>query len=787
MEPLFGLDFSRQTSVKRLAIDASMLSTLPSLPALEELAALNLQQDQFDALGIFTQVSRLTISGDYYALSQFDSTPFVKLTSIVIDSDSASVVNKERYIRGGSEASSASSGRLSSSLRASMASISIAVNDTWTNQTFTDAFCSYDSSSVTAITVTVVSSQKWFRLPSCISNWTGLQLIYCDRCQLPNFTALPTTPTTLNFMYSVGTWTQAEAGIVAVDHAEANFFDWSWLPNFSNLVSLYIVSSTINGTLPNQYSNPNLGIFSVAGTSAEKLNQFAGTIAPDWFSRFPSMITMVLTDNKLTGTIPNTRLANVVSMFFGNNQFTHWPALAINTTSGFTAPTKLKFIDLSNNALVEIPSESDFQSMILQQFVINGNPGLAGRSFPNIFVNTSVARGSALVGTITASGCGFVGALPEIPSSQISLYASSSMRLSFDNNAFSGTVPSSWSGLSLNLLNLSSNALSGTLATVNQSTGLIASQFITSAETLSVNGNNFTGVMFNISSMTTMTSLSAQMPNVDFCATARLSASQDAILFPQTKLTTCTFYHTNASECMWAYPTKCLGDVSPGAPQPIAPPSYSTPVSQCPLPSPGASFTCVGKNWVSTGSVTQETVILPSGSSTAVSGNLTTSSIIFSGITSNLLATGCISAGNGSSLTVTVELSQEDVERIGTKPYTQSFLTQSSSCEEISASVITVVSSKVKTCKQVKVDKVSNSLGLAATFSLNTSKCNVWWIILVSVLCGLILVAIIVVVIVVSCNKNVREKLRPFSQSRRTRAFSARQTTSAAQAADVEP
>ena len=749
--PSISVDLSKQVTLKSLTVPSSMLASLPELPNLGALGLTDFQQESLALLENFPQVSRLSLEGDHYAISRVDASKFPALEHVEIHVTSSSPhddpLSREEE-----------SPKFFSSLRASI-SATVSVNDTWTNQSFTDYICNYDSSFVTSLSLTVTSSQKWFRLPSCLSNWPTLQLIQCVGCQLPNFTTLPTTLATLNFMSSVGTWTQAEAGIVAADHPEANFFDWSWLPIFPNLNVVYFVSSNINGTLPNQYSHPKLGLLSVAGATTARSLQFVGTIAPDWFSRFPSMITLVLSLNKLTGTIPNTGLANVTAIYAANNQFTHWPPLVINTTSGFTAPTKLKFVDLSNNALVEIPSESDFQSMILQQLLIPGNPGLAGRTFPNIFVNTSVVRTpTTLVQEISASGCGFAGELPEIPSSQLSLYASSSMRLSFDNNAFSGTVPSSWSGLSLTLLNLSSNELSGTLASFDSSNGEITSQFIVSAVRLFLDGNPFSGVMFNISSMTTLSSLSARMSNVDFCATARLSASQEDLLFPQQNLIKCIMDDTNASDCRWAYPTVCSTVLTPKAP--ISSPTSPLSPFGCPLPSPGPTFICVGSVWTSLVPVTQVTITVPASSTTVINGNLTTSSIVINSASSFINVSGCVTGPDGTTPEITVVLTQEDLEKIlkSGGSLSQNIITQLSACPAIPGSAVTIDTSAIKSCKTIKTDKVGTSSGLSATFTINSSKCNVWWIVLVSVLCVVAILAVIVIIVVFKVLQGRKER-----------------------------
>lgn len=61
------------------------------------------------------------------------------------------------------------------------------------------------------------------------------------------------------------------------------------------------------------------------------------------------------------------------------------------------------------------------------------------------------------------------------------------------------------------------------------------------------------------------------------------------------------------------------------------------------------------------------------------------------------------------------------------------------------------VSTKKKSgCKEVKAEKAKrDSKTIAAVFTLDTSKCNLWWIILVSVLGGILLIGILILILLV--------------------------------------
>lgn len=738
-------------SLKRVAIDASLLAHLPFLPLLEELAVVNMDRAAVALLQRFSQVSRLTLSGEHDPLSEVDTSSFTGLKNLVISITSPPRLTETL------ERDSSFPRALSSSAGVEL---NLFPNDTWTNTTLNDAVCGYPASQITQIQMTCdPASVRWFRLPSCISTWTAITYIATTSCQMSNFSVFPASLTSINIQNAYGTWSQTDAGTL-VDASTAHFFDWSWLPNLTSLASVLIFSSQdFNATLPNHISHPTLKtmLLYIPANALFKA-RLVGTISPSWFVQYPSMTIFGATNHNLTGTIPYYGLQKLTTLTLTGNQFTHWPSIVSNSSSGFGVPSGLINIALNNNNLVQIPSESDFQAMNVVFFTIGQNPSLS-TTFPNIFATPTVRTAATVVQSIAAAGCAFYGSLPSIPAYQTSLYSDATTVLSVDlsRNAMSGPIPATWATMKIPSLNLSSNAgLSGTLAEID-SNGLVVSQFLRDSGILDLSGTAFTGPMFNISNMPSLRSLTLGTANVDFCSANRSGLSYAS----QASIIICSL-GGNASACAQSYPSLCTFIASP-SPSP-------TPTSvSCPLPNPGTSFTCEAGVWVSTGSVTQGSITVPGSSTTVVLGNLSTTSIVVNSISSTINVTGCIINLNGTTPSITITLTESDLQKLikagGT--LTTQLLQQASSCNAISASSVNIDTSAIKSCKKIKTSKISSSSGFAATFTLSTSGCNTWWIILVSVVCGLILIGIIVVAVLSVAWPAFRTKLRPFSGRRK--------------------
>lgn len=176
---------------------------------------------------------------------------------------------------------------------------------------------------------------------------------------------------------------------------------------------------------------------------------------------------------------------------------------------------------------------------------------------------------------------------------------------------------------------------------------------------------------------------------------------------------------------------------------------------------PDPSWKCVGGAWTYQGLFTNSTIVIPSGSvSTIINGGLNSSTIVFQGVGGTLTITdGC-----AKELTsIVVELTPAQLSALSTKtPYT--LLSYPDTCSTPSLSI----TARTSGCKKVKVKTINASGTLSALFSIDSSKCNTWWIVLVSVVCGVIVLTAIVLAVVITLVPAARNKLLPYRQRSHT-------------------
>lgn len=186
------------------------------------------------------------------------------------------------------------------------------------------------------------------------------------------------------------------------------------------------------------------------------------------------------------------------------------------------------------------------------------------------------------------------------------------------------------------------------------------------------------------------------------------------------------------------------------------PPPYPT---ECP-PLPSNAFICIDGILVALGSIDETSIQLPPGT-VIIFGNLTTSSpITFSGTSTNINVTGCI-------VTPGIEISLEGQKdpSVGLPSGSVLLASQGIQCTQSIDVIPLTIKQSSKSCKKVKVKKdenLSTSTSLSVIFEIDNSDCNLKWIILGSVLGGVLLITIILVLIF-SFSKSARECARPFS------------------------
>ena len=777
------VDFSRQFSVNRLVLTGSMLHRVSFMPYLKDLVVMEFALDAVALVESFYNVSRLALSGSEVAISQVDQRKFKGLKHVAIEVRS-DVDWNQRRLEGPQ-----TRGTLFTAVYPHKA-LDLKVNDTWSNETLEEAVCN-GVANVTRLSIEASSATtKWFRVPQCISTWNSLTYLRLAYVMHPNFDALPSSMEHLWFSWLRGTWTNDDSGSLPGNYD----FDWSWLSQLPNMTSIILYQCGLLGTMPNAIVHPKLESLDLSSPFRDLPNRFTGTLNPDFFLNFPALHDLDVTNHQLTGTFPYYGLQTLKSIAATQNKFTHWPNFFINASDArMGAPYALDYIEFTDNELVQIPDAASL-SMLYQLDTLRmaNNRGLTGTRIPDVFV-TNPARTVGLR-NIYLANCGFVGTLPDIPESQFSLYAANEGPwYHAAHNQLSGPFPPSWKGLDFTWLHLNGNpGLNGTTASLSEDGTQVIEPFIKNVRYLNLDGLNITGVMPNITAWTLLTNLVVQnSPGVDFCAIPRnlppQQVNMSAPLFQPVSpwFSTCNLVGTNVGDCMWAYPPECalspqnlpismpppFSTPTPSSPSAVSPsavsPSAVSPTTIiCPPPSPGPSFICSDHGWISNISVVSPTIVI--ASPVTIVGNLTSANIVLTGVSSSITVSGCIvSSSNAThSVPITITLTEEDlktIEKGGGKSLTREFIKQSDSCPPLRASSV-FIKSPSNTCKRIKTNKIDTTSGLIATFSITSSKCNLWWIILISVLAGLLIVAIIIVLIVVTMSTRARHSLRPYTK-----------------------
>ena len=117
--------------------------------------------------------------------------------------------------------------------------------------------------------------------------------------------------------------------------------------------------------------------------------------------------------------------------------------------------------------------------------------------------------------------------------------------------------------------------------------------------------------------------------------------------------------------------------------------------------------------------------------------------------------------------TVSVSLSKDDIDQIDSAKSASALLIQSS-CSQQGTNILAVGASPKKSCQKTKVTPKSTANSLQATFTLSSSKCNVWWIVLVSVLGGILILLIVAIVVIRSLPEHHRRRIQPFYKTKDT-------------------
>lgn len=527
----------------------------------------------------------------------------------------------------------------------------------------------------------------------------------------------------------------------------ANFF--AYPSGFSMLQGFYVYlnDNRLSGTLPPSLLLPFEQQYLVLFTLDLSGNMLSGSIPTQLIAReivesYTSFFTLSLARNGLEGSIPPTLFANLTGMAAFNFD------ASSNKLSG-TLPT-----NLFPNGMT-LTSNNGAMSLKLDL----ANNSLTG-SIPNgLLALSSLANGPSPV-WLSVSDNQLSGT---IPSSLFNDFDSASLMLTAARNQLNGTLPTFLTGGNVFSLDVANNKLEGSIPNDWQSQN---PRDINLSNNAAINGT-FPLSLFTGTGITSFaakhTSLTGILPaigislgvfdlaytNIDFCNANSSPISNFAG-------TTCDLSNSTACTCQLTF-VPCIA---------LCPCSVTTKPSS----SSSSSAQCVNGAWS-----TASTLVISAGSGVVtITGNLTSSSVRFSDAISSINVTGC--ANNLAE--VSVELNDTAAREIGGSSIIggsrvlRDLVTVAEADENgtpcMDLSLVAVKASTTGTCRKVKSEKEAaqnNGKTLAAYFTVSSTSCNLWWIILSAALGGAVIIAVIIVIVCVTCCKCCKLKVRPYAAS----------------------
>ena len=491
-------------------------------------------------------------------------------------------------------------------------------------------------------------------------------------------------------------------------------------------------------------------------------NSFNGTIPANLFSGSLNrnislqLFELRLDHNHLTGTIPNnlihttidiqareeslsvdkmltsTSVNNAGSSSFGSRYKRAITVYAIETINYFA-------LNLASNRLSGSITSDLFRTTtsLPTSFVLDVSNNTLDGSIPNPLIPQS--SNSAAVVHLNFSKNGFVGSVPS------ACPTSTSYQLYVHQNKLTGSLSSNLSCNSTLFLDVSANS---------NLTGAIPESLFSSPLLRLLNASH-TNILGNLTSQAPNSVSLIDLSHTDIAFCSASSISSMALIRPGG----CILSATEACKCS-SYFSACqmeCPDCSPNT-------------------RPSIDFTCINGIWTAP-NIVVPTITVPSGAGTIVIGNTSSTSIIFNGLGSTVTVEGC--ATNLTSIVVTLD--KDDIEKLEkeggggggkggkSKPSFQRLLVllgRSSSGGEVNCTNLSDIgvstNMKSSSCKKVVVWKeersVDGSRTLGAYFRVDSSGCNKWWIIVVSVVVAVVIVGLaIAVVAAVFWNKHKRK------------------------------
>ena len=204
--------------------------------------------------------------------------------------------------------------------------------------------------------------------------------------------------------------------------------------------------------------------------------------------------------------------------------------------------------------------------------------------------------------------------------------------------------------------------------------------------------------------------------------------------------------------------TTSATNAPPNLPHTVPTPTAPTPICTNP-PTSSVIFACSTNNtWITNSSVTTPITV---NTPITVHGDFTPPKLTINGLNSTITVDGCVSS---LPTTVVVNLSPDDLKALLASKYTSKDLVNSNCSvtdgQKVNVQVTSVGGSK-RPCQRLTGTLQSSGTSLIGTFRVDSSKCDVWWIVLVAVIGGVLLL-ILVLVLIFAFFPPARRCIRPF-------------------------
>lgn len=531
-----------------------------------------------------------------------------------------------------------------------------------------------------------------------------------------------------------------------------------------NTFSLSLANNALSGGFPSGWfaGKPSLDYF-VLDFSSNSITSLPSVIFSEGFAAVATAatggtFTVDFRENLITGTMPTNILTNGLT---SNVTFYNFLFDVRNNILTGSLPADLFHTTVSTKrdlSAADASLESEASSTVFiggnwAQFLITTNSfsgtipdnileyGIPTSTFNHVYFQANVNQ--------------FSGSPPSQCNPNVYQYM-----IYIPQNQLNGSIPNSYVDCKLYWLSLEYNsALTGTIPKNLLLTGMNAF----TAQFTALHGDlpTLPGGVFNINLGST---------NINFCSAASITAYSTLTYHEY-----CLFSLTATCSCLDTYSqctqTSCAPGIplyeepfTPVAPGPIAPPVKVPAPAGCPGTRPSTDFSCANGTWTAA-TVTTTTLVIPSGTGTVViTGSLTVSSLLISGLSSSVSVSGC--ATNLSDIHVNLE--STEVESLGSSTL-HSLISSGSNCSTEYSTIAVTTSVSGKSCRKVSVSKSTSSDGstLSGLFTVDKSSCNTWWIIVVAVVAGVVVLTVILLIIIFACVPACREKARPYSKPRK--------------------